>query len=395
MVNYDRILNQRIVDIKPSGIRKYFDILSEMKDAISLSIGEPDFDTPWHISDAAITRIENGATHYTGNRGTPALRRQISLYLSERYGVEYDPATQITVTIGASEGIDLALRAILSPGDEVIIPDPAYVSYLPVVTMCGGKAVPLRTFEKDEFRMRPDALRALITDKTKAVIFPYPNNPTGAIMEKEDLEGIAEVLRGTQIMVISDEIYSELTYGGKDHVSIASIDGMYERTILLNGFSKSFAMTGWRVGYLCGPKPLVDQMVKIHQFTILCAPVMGQAAATAALISARDDDYEDVHRMKRTYDIRRRLLVSELRRMGLPCFEPRGAFYVFPNISGTGMTSEEFCDAFLMEEHVACIPGTAFGESGEGFIRISYAAATKNIEKALEKMQAFLKRHGG
>ncbi len=389
-MNYEKLLSPLVVSTPPSGIRKYFDILSEMKDAISLSVGEPDLDTPWHISDAAIRSIRAGGTHYTPNRGAVALRKQISAYMQERFGLDYDPASQILVTVGASEGIDLALRAILSPGDEVIIPDPAYVSYMPVVRMSGGVAVPLVTRQEDEFRVRADALEAAITPRTKAVIFPYPNNPTGAIMERADLEAVARVLRDRDILVISDEIYAELTYDDLTHVSIASLDGMYERTIVLNGFSKAFAMTGWRQGYLCGPHELVDQMVKIHQYTMLCAPSMGQAAALEALSSAMRDGYDDVQRMRKTYDMRRRLLLSGLRQIGLPCFEPRGAFYAFPDIRSTGLTSEQFCDELLMQQHVACIPGTAFGESGEGFIRISYATATRDIERALEKMRVFV-----
>ncbi len=394
-MNYEKLLSPRVTSVPPSPIRKYFDILSEMKDAISLSVGEPDFDTPWHISDSAIDSIRDGGTHYTPNRGAMALRKAISGYLLDRYELSYDPATQILVTVGASEGIDLALRAVLEPGDEVIIPDPSYVSYVPVVTMCGGTVVPLKTRQEDEFRMRADVLKAAITPKTKVVIFPYPNNPTGGIMEKADLEEVAAVLRDTNIMIISDEIYSELTYNDLHHVSIASIDGMYERTIVLNGFSKSFAMTGWRQGYLCGPAPLVDQMVKIHQYTMLCAPSMGQAAALSALENAVQDNYADVERMKKTYNIRRRMLLAGLRDIGLPCFEPKGAFYAFPDIRSTGLTSDQFCDEFLMQQHVACVPGTAFGESGEGFIRISYATATKDIERALEKMSVFVKQYRG
>ncbi len=394
-MNYEKILCPRVVAMPPSGIRKYFDILSEMKDAISLSIGEPDFDTPWHISDAAMAYVRDGGTHYTPNRGAVALRKQISLYMSARFGLDYDPASQILVTVGASEGIDLSLRAVLEQGDEVIIPDPSYVSYMPVVNMCGGVAVPLVTRQEDEFRMRADALEAAITPKTKAVIFPYPNNPTGGIMPRKDLEEVAAVLRKHDILVISDEIYSELTYGDESHVSIASIDGMADRTIVLNGFSKSFAMTGWRIGYLCGPHELVDQMVKIHQYTMLCAPAMGQAAALEALSSAMQDEYGDIKRMKTTYDVRRRMLLAGFKSMGLPCFEPKGAFYAFPDISSTGLTSEQFCDEFLMQEHVACIPGTAFGESGEGFVRISYATATRDIERALVKMERFVNQHRG
>ena len=386
-------LNQNLTNLKRSPIRRFTNLARETPGCAMLTIGEPDLDTPEEVKAAAIAALNRDRTHYAPNQGTPELREAVAAFESAR-GNLTTPG-QVLVTVGASEGIDLALRAILEPGDEVIIPDPSYVSYMPVVTMCGGTVVPLETRQEDEFRMRPEALKAAITPKTKAVIFPYPNNPTGGIMEKEDLEAVAAVLRDTNIMVVSDEIYSELTYNDLHHVSIATIDGMYERTIVLNGFSKSFAMTGWRQGYLCGPAPLVEQMVKIHQYTMLCAPSMGQAAALSALENAVQDNYADVERMKKTYNIRRRMLLAGLKQIGLPCFEPKGAFYAFPDIRPTGLTSEQFCDEFLMQQHVACVPGTAFGASGEGFIRISYATATRDIERALEKMDVFVKKYRG
>lgn len=380
-------LSDTIVNIKPSGIRKFFDIVSEMEDAISLGVGEPDFDTPWHIRDEGIYSLEKGRTFYTSNAGLKELKEEISGYLSRRIQVEYDPKNEILVTVGGSEGIDIAMRAMLNPGEEVLIPQPSYVSYEPCAILAGGKPVIIELKAENEFRLTAQELRDAITDKTKLLVLPFPNNPTGAIMEKEDLEAIAEVIIKKDIFVLSDEIYSELSYKG-DHVSIAGLPGMRERTILINGFSKSYAMTGWRLGYACGPKEIVKQMVKIHQYAIMCAPTTSQYAAVEAL---RNGD-EDVARMREAYDQRRRYLMHAFREMGLECFEPYGAFYVFPCIKEFGMTSEEFANRFLQEEKVAVVPGTAFGDCGEGFLRISYAYSLENLKIALEKLKSFVER---
>ena len=390
-MNYDRYINPDIAAVPPSGIRRFFDIAATMKDAISLGVGEPDFVTPYHIRNAAINSILDGETQYTGNRGTPELLEEISYYLEHRYQTKYDPKTEIMVTVGASEAIDIALRALISPGDEVLVPEPSYVSYSPSVIFAGGKPVGVVTTAETEFRLTPEALLEAITPRTKFLILPYPNNPTGGIMEKEDLEKIAQVVREKEILVISDEIYSELTYGGKQHVSFASLPGMWDYTITLNGFSKAFAMTGWRVGYACGPAALISVMLKIHQYAIMCAPRMGQVAALEALRNGRQNDYEDVRKMRESYDRRRRLMVEGFRAMGLDCFEPRGAFYVFPSIKPTGLTSEEFCNRLLQEHKVACVPGTAFGACGEGHIRCSYATGIDKLNIALERMEAFIK----
>jgi len=389
-MDYKKLLNPTVASVPPSGIRKFFDIAQKLPDCISLGVGEPDFVTPYHIRDAAIASILDGQTQYTGNRGLPGLLKEISYYLETRFGTPYDPEKEILVTVGASEAIDLALRALINPGDEVLIPDPSYVSYCPSVIFCGGVPVPLRTRAEDEFRLTPEAVKAAITPRTKALILPYPNNPTGGIMGKEHLEKLAEALKDTDIMVISDEIYAELTYGDKKHVSFATLPGMWERTLTINGFSKSFAMTGWRIGYICGPKEVMDVMLKIHQYNILCAPRQGQAAALQALRRGRENNYEDVAVMRRSYDRRRRVMVEGLRKMGLDCFEPLGAFYIFPSIEKTGLTSEDFCQRLLEKEHVACVPGTAFGESGEGHIRCSYATALDKLTLALEKIQKFI-----
>ena len=394
-MNYDRIVNRTVAAIPPSGIRKFFDIVSTMKDAISLGVGEPDFVTPWNICESAIYSIEKGQTHYTSNWGTIELRREIADYLQSRYGISYNPANEIIVTVGASEGIDLALRALVNPGDEVLIPEPSYVSYSPCVKLSGGVAVGVPTDASVGFRLLPEQLKKCITPRTKALILPYPNNPTGGIMEKADFEAIAEVLKGTDIMVISDEIYSELTYGGRTHVSFAAIDGMYERTITLNGFSKAFAMTGWRMGYACAPAPIAALMCKIHQFTMLCAPIQGQVAATEALRSGRDNHYAAVAKMRDVYDRRRRMMHTAFNKMGLDCFEPLGAFYVFPCIKSMGMTSDEFCEKLLLEQKVATVPGTAFGDSGEGYIRCSYATSTEKIAEALRRIEIFVNQHRG
>lgn len=389
-MQYDRIVNPRVASVPPSGIRKFFDIVKQMPEAISLGVGEPDFVTPWSIRDAAIASIEEGRTQYTSNWGLESLREKIAAYLRMRYHVAYSPADEILVTVGASEGIDLAMRALLCPGDEVLIPDPSYVSYAPCVTFAGGVAVPVVTRAQDCFALTPEALAAAITPRTKALILPYPNNPTGGVMTQEQLKAIARVLRGTDIVVVSDEIYSELVYDGHEHTAFAAVEDMRERTVTINGFSKAFAMTGWRVGYIAAPRELLVPMFKIHQYTMLCASIQGQVAADRALGRAFETGFEDVRTMVRSYDRRRRLMVSSFNEMGLPCFEPRGAFYVFPSIAPTGLSSEEFCTRLLQSEHVACVPGTAFGVSGEGHIRCSYATSLDNLGKALERIRAFL-----
>ncbi|MBQ8618262.1 MAG: aminotransferase class I/II-fold pyridoxal phosphate-dependent enzyme [Clostridia bacterium] len=389
-MEYERIINRRVADVPPSGIRKFFDIVTQMPGAISLGVGEPDFVTPWSIRDAAIQSIEDGQTQYTSNWGLESLREKIAAYLRMRYRVSYSPKDEVLVTVGASEGIDLAMRALVCPGDEVLIPDPSYVSYAPTVTFAGGVPVPVKTSAADCFALTPEALRAAITEKTKALILPYPNNPTGGVMTREQLMDIARVLEETDIVVISDEIYSELVYSGHEHTAFASISGMRERTITLNGFSKAFAMTGWRVGYACGPRELIAPMFKIHQFTMLCASMQGQVAADRALGRAFETGFEDVRTMVRSYDRRRRLMVESLNDMGLECFEPKGAFYVFPSIRKTGLSSDEFCTRLLMEQKVACVPGTAFGESGEGHIRCSYATSLENLTEAVKRIRAFV-----
>ena len=380
-------LSNTIVNIKPSGIRKFFDIVSEMKDAISLGVGEPDFDTPWHVRDEGIYSLEKGRTFYTSNAGLMELKEEISNYLDRRCHVNYNPKNEIIVTVGGSEGIDIAMRAMLDPGDEVLIPQPSYVSYEPCCLLAGGKPVIIELKAENEFRLTKQELLDAITDKTKLLVLPFPNNPTGAIMEKEDLEAIAEVIIEKDIFVLSDEIYSELSYKG-DHVSITSLPGMKERTILINGFSKAYAMTGWRLGYACGPKEVIEQMLKIHQFAIMCAPTTSQYAAVEAM---RNGD-EDVAKMREAYNQRRRYLMHAFKEMGLKCFEPYGAFYVFPCIKEFGMTSDEFATRFLQEEKVAVVPGTAFGDCGEGFLRISYAYSLDNLKIALGRMANFVER---
>lgn len=380
-------LSDTIVKIKPSGIRKFFDIVSEMDDAISLGVGEPDFDTPWHIRDEGIYTLEKGKTFYTSNSGLKELREEICNYLKRKYHVEYIPNGEVLVTVGGSEAIDLSLRAMLNPGDEVLIPQPSYVSYEPCTILAGGKPVIINLKAENEFRLTKEELLEAITPKTKVLILPFPNNPTGAIMEKKDLEAIAEVIKEKDLYVISDEIYSELTYGRK-HVTIASLPDMKERTILINGFSKAFAMTGWRLGYACGPSEIMQQMIKIHQFAIMCAPTNSQYAGIDAL---KNSD-EDVDMMRDTYDGRRRYLMHTFKELGLDCFEPFGAFYVFPCIKEFGMTSEEFATKLLEEEKVAVVPGTAFGECGEGFLRISYAYSLEDLKKAMEHIKGFIER---
>ena len=391
MMDYNRVINRRVADVPPSGIRKFFDIVRKMPEAISLGVGEPDFVTPWSIRDAAIQSIEDGQTQYTSNWGLETLREKIAAYLRMRYHVAYSPKDEVLVTVGASEGIDLAMRALVCPGDEVLIPEPSYVSYAPTVTFAGGTPVPVQTRAKDCFAMTASALREAITPRTKALILPYPNNPTGGVMNREQLIEIAQVLAETDIVVISDEIYSELVYSGHEHIAFASLNGMRERTITLNGFSKAFAMTGWRVGYACAPRELLAPMFKIHQFTMLCASMQGQVAADRALGRAFETGFEDVRMMVRSYDRRRRLMVESLNDMGLTCFEPRGAFYVVPSIASTGLMSDEFCTQLLEKKQVACVPGTAFGACGEGHIRCSYATSLENLQEALKRIREFVK----
>lgn len=379
--DYSVLLSQRAQQIKPSGIRKFFDLLEEMKGVISLTVGQPDFVTPWHIREAGITSLEKGKTYYTSNAGTLELREEIVAYLNRRFGLSYDAKREIIVTVGGSEAIDLAVRAVVNPGDEVIVPVPSFVCYSPIVSLASGVPVELVTQEKDSFRLTAEALQAAITPKTKMLILPFPANPTGAIMPKEELEKIADVLRDKDIFVLCDEIYAELTYG-KKHFSFAALPGMRERTILVNGFSKAYAMTGWRLGFLAAPAPVAAQMLKIHQFAIMCAPTTSQLAAIEALRNG-DEDIED---MKAEYNRRRVHVIRRLREIGIDCFEPEGAFYVFPNISKFGMSSEAFCEKLLYDYHVAIVPGTAFGECGEGFARISYAYSVKHLDEALDRM---------
>ena len=389
-MNYDKVLCRRVADVPPSGIRKFFDIVNVMDDVVTLGVGEPDFKTPWNYTDAAIYSLRSGHTHYTSNWGLLELRQWIARYQAERFGPEYNPANEILVTVGASEGIDLAVRALVEPGDEVLVPDPSYVSYMPCITFAGGVCVPVPTDMAHAFKLTPEALRAAITPKTKALILPYPNNPTGGIMTKEDYEAIAAVLRDTNIIVIHDEIYAELTYGDVQHVSFAAIPGMWERTITLNGFSKAFAMTGWRLGYAAGPKELMEVLFRIHQYTMLCAPIASQYAGLEALKVGFDTDFADVRRMVSAYDRRRRMLVNGFREAGLDCHEPLGAFYVFPSIRSTGLESEEFCEKLLYSNRVATVPGTAFGKLGEGHIRCSAASSNDNIQTAIDRIKAFL-----
>lgn len=380
-------LADKVVEIRPSGIRKFFDIVSEMKDAISLGVGEPDFDTPWHIRDEGIYSLERGKTHYTSNAGLMELREEICRYLYRRQGLSYDPVKEVLITVGGSEAIDIGLRAMCNPGDEVLIPQPSYVSYEPCAVLAGAKPVIINLKAENEFRLTAQELEDAITEKTKILILPFPNNPTGAIMERKDLEAIAEVILKHDIFVMSDEIYSELTYKDK-HVSIAELPGMQERTILINGFSKAYAMTGWRLGYACGPREIIQQMTKIHQFAIMCAPTTSQCAAVEALKNGDGD----VEQMRTAYNQRRRYLMNAFREMGLECFEPYGAFYVFPCIKEFGLTSDEFAERLLKEEKLAVVPGTAFGDCGEGFLRISYAYSMERLKEALSRMDRFIQR---
>ncbi|MCR5404697.1 MAG: aminotransferase class I/II-fold pyridoxal phosphate-dependent enzyme [Butyrivibrio sp.] len=380
-------VGKKVIDIKPSGIRKFFDIVLETEGAISLGVGEPDFDTPWHIRDEGIYSLEKGKTFYTSNSGLKELRTEISRYLKRTQGVTYDPLKEVFITVGGSEAIDLALRAMIDPGDEVLIPQPSYVSYEPCAILADARPVIIELKEKNQFRLTAQEVLDKVTERTKILVLPFPNNPTGAIMEKEDLEEIARVVREKDLYVISDEIYGELTYSGK-HFSIIALPGMKERTILINGFSKAYAMTGWRLGYACGPEVIINQMVKIHQFAIMCAPTTSQYAAVEAL---KNGD-EDVRIMKEQYNHRRRYLLSEFERIGLPCFEPFGAFYVFPCIKKFGMSSEDFCTKLLKEEKLAVVPGTAFGDCGEGYIRVSYAYSLDNLKAAMERLERFISR---
>lgn len=385
-MDYSTLISKRAKEMRPSGIRRFFDIAAEMEDCISLGVGEPDFKTPWAIREAGITSLERGRTRYTSNIGLKELRTEVCHYLKRRMELNYDPE-QVMITVGGSEAIDLCIRALIEEGDEVIIPEPCYVSYQPITTLTGGVPVPIPLKAENGFRLTAQQLKAAITPRTKLLILPFPSNPTGAVMRKEHLEELAEVLRETNITVLSDEIYSELTYGDNRHVSMASLPDMAERTVVINGFSKSYAMTGWRLGFACGPKPLIDIMVKIHQSCIMCAPTTSQYAAVTAL---RDCD-EQIEEMRIQYNMRRRYLVKCFNEMGLTCFEPEGAFYVFPSIQSTGMTSEDFCQQLLYSKKVAVVPGTAFGDCGEGFVRVSYAYSVEHLQEAIKRIRSFLK----
>ncbi len=387
MIDYTKKLNKTIQKVKPSGIRKFFDIANELDDVISLSVGEPDFYTPWHIREEGIYTLEKGRTRYTPNRGFIKLREQISAFLSRKYQLEYNPENEVLVTVGGSEAIDLAVRTLVNPGEEVLIPEPSFVCYVPITQMSGGVPVIITTKAENKFKLTAKDLEEHITDKTKMLILPFPNNPTGGVMRKSDLEEIAKVIIKHDLIVLSDEIYSELTYGKEKHVSIASIEGMRERTIVINGFSKSYSMTGWRLGYAVGPKEIITPMTKLHQFGIMSAPTMSQYAAIEAL----ENGDEDIVTMREQYDMRRRLIVDGLNKLGLTCFEPEGAFYVFPSIKSTGLSSQEFCERLIYSKRVAVVPGDAFGECGEGYVRISYCYSTQHIIEALERMGEFIK----
>ena len=386
MIDYTSIINKEVLDIKPSGIRKFFDIAESIEGVISLGVGEPDFPTPWNVRSAGIRSLEKGKTRYTSNKGLEDLRKEISRYMQRKYSISYNPADEILITVGGSEAIDMCIRSVVNPGDEVIIPQPSYVCYEPIVKLAGGVPVIIETKAENEFKLTPEELKEKITDKTKALILPYPCNPTGAIMEKKDLEKIAEILKNTNILIISDEIYSELTFSESKHISIAAIDGMKERTVVINGFSKSFSMTGWRLGFACGPKEILTQIIKIHQYAIMCAPTVSQYAAIEALKNCDDA----VQEMLEEYDSRRRLIVKGFNDLGLTCREPKGAFYAFPCIKSTGMTSEEFCEKLLLSKNVALVPGTAFGLGGEGYVRASYCYSVEHINKALSRIAEFL-----
>lgn len=386
MIDYSKVLSSVVQDIRPSGIRRFFDIANTMDDVISLGVGEPDFRTPWQVRSAAIRSLERAKTRYTANRGLEELRAELSRYVDRKYGVSYDPKSEILVTVGGSEAIDMAIRALTNPGDEIIVPEPSYVCYEPITRIAGGVPIIINTKAENGFKLTAEELQAAITPRTKALILPYPCNPTGAIMDREDIEALAKVLEGTDIMVIADEIYAELTFGGKKHVCCASVEGMKERTVLINGFSKTFSMTGWRLGYACGPAPVMKEITKIHQYAIMCAPTTSQHAAIEALRSCD----EAVAKMLEEYDVRRKLIVRGFNDLGLACREPKGAFYAFPCIRSTGMTSEAFCERLLESKHVAVVPGTAFGESGEGFVRASYCYSLDHIKEALRRIGEFL-----
>lgn len=386
MINYDKFINQRITDIKPSGIRRFFSIAEEMENVISLGVGEPDFLTPWHIRRKGIEALEKGTTRYTANAGLLELRNEISNFYKNKYNVSYNPKDEILVTVGGSEGIDMCIRALVCEGDEVLVVEPSFVCYKPIVEMCGGVAVPLETKSENNFRLTAEELKNAITDKTKLLVLPFPNNPTGAVMRKDDLVAISRIIKEHNIFVLSDEIYSELTYGDQKHISIASVTGMKERTVVINGFSKTYSMTGWRLGYAMGPEPVIRQMTKLHQFAIMSAPTNSQYAAIDAL---KNGD-EDIEKMLCDYDMRRRFTVNAFREIGLDCFEPEGAFYVFPCIKSTGLSSEEFCERLIMSKRVAVVPGNAFGDCGEGYIRVSYCYSIENIKKAVMLIGEFV-----
>ncbi len=386
MINYSEFLNESIINVKPSGIRKFFSIAEEMDNVISLGVGEPDFKTPWHIRDTAIEYLNQGKTRYTANAGLIELRHEIADFYKRKYNVEYDGKSEVLVTVGGSEGIDMAIRTIISQGDEVLVIEPSFVCYSPLVSMAGGKVVTVTTKAENKFKLTPEELESAITSKTKLLVFPYPNNPTGGIMRREDIEKITDIIIKNNIFVLSDEIYSELTYGNEKHCSIASIEGMKERTIVINGFSKTYSMTGWRLGYALAPAPITEQMTKLHQFAIMSAPTNSQYAAIEAL---RNGD-KDIEKMREDYDMRRKFTVNAFRKIGLDCFEPEGAFYVFPCIKSTGLTSDEFAEKLIMSKRVAVVPGTAFGECGEGFIRVSYCYSIENIKKAIDRIEEFI-----
>ncbi len=385
-LDYSQILSREVQNIKPSGIRRFFDIAAEMDHVISLGVGEPNFKTPWAIRKAGMDSLERGRTWYTGNAGLAELKEEICVYLKRRFNLTYQSKDEVLVTVGGSEAIDIMIRSLVNPGDEVLIPEPCFVAYAPIASLSGAVPVPIETRAEDQFRLTAKALKEKLTSKTKLLIFPFPNNPTGAVMRREHLEEIAAVLRDTNVMVLSDEIYAELTYGGQRHVSIAELPGMWQRTVVVNGFSKAYAMTGWRLGYAAGPAPVIQQMLKVHQFAIMCAPTTSQYAAIVAL---RDCD-EEIAYMVSEYDTRRRMIVDGLNHLGLTCFEPQGAFYVFPSIQKTGLSSEDFCQRLLYSQHVAVVPGTAFGSCGEGFVRISYAYSLEHILEALKRIERFL-----
>ena len=387
MNDYSRYLNKKLVQVKPSGIRKFFSIAQEMDNVISLGVGEPDFLTPWHVRQTGIDTLERGSTRYTANAGLAELREEIVRFYKRKYFLSYDPAKEVLVTVGGSEGIDMAIRALVEPGDEVIVIEPSFVCYKPIVEVACGVAVPLAVREEDHFRVTPQALESVITPKTKLLVLPYPNNPTGAVMRREDLEAIAPVIQKHDLFVLSDEIYSELTYGSISHVSIASVEGMWERTVVINGFSKTYSMTGWRLGYALGPAPVIEQMTKLHQFAIMSAPTTSQYAAIEAL---RNGD-ADILKMAEEYDMRRRFTMAQFRKIGLPCFEPEGAFYAFPCIRSTGLSSEEFCERLIKEKHVAVVPGNAFGDCGEGYIRVSYCYSIDELQKAIRIIGEFVR----